>query len=314
MRAGVIGAGTGYDRPMDWVASHALAIGSALASALAAAVGIVVRQAALHRSTEDELSSAVMRAALRDRLWWAGTAAAIAGYGFQALALANGSLMLVQPLLVSALLFVLPLNAWRTHRRVTVPEWGWALLLTAGLAAFVLVGRPGEGHPKSPVPAWALALAGVVPLVVICVAAARRSAGRLRAMLLGVAVAVGLGTIAVVTKVCTHRYEIGGWHALLTVPAPYALASLAIVVTVLQQWAFRAGALEASVPVMLVGEPIVAVVLGAVVLGESLTVRGAGFLALPVAVAAMLAATIALGRRSAADSQEPPERDRVATV
>jgi drug/metabolite transporter (DMT)-like permease len=232
----------------------------------------------------------------------------MAGYAFQALALANGSLLLVQPLLVSALLFVLPLNAWRTHDRVTVPEWGWALLLTVGLAVFVLVGRPGEGHPKSPVPAWALALAGVVPVVVICVAIARRSAGRLRAMLLGVAVAVGLGVIAVVTKVCTHRYEVGGWHGLLTVPAPYALIALAAVVTVMQQWAFRAGALEASVPVMLVGEPVVAVVLGAVILGEGLTVRGAGLLALPVAVAAMLAATIALGRSSAAEPEAPPDR------
>ena len=307
MRRCDTGARSGMRKAVDWVASHAVAIGSALLAALAAAVGIVVRQAALHRSADDELSGAVMKAALGDRLWWAGTAAAMAGYVFQALALAHGSLLLVQPLLVSALLFVLPLNAWRTRDRVTFPEWGWAILLTAGLALFVLVGRPGEGHSKSPVPAWALALAGLVPLVVICVAAARRSVGRLRAMLLGVAVAVGLGLIAVVTKVCTHRFAVGGWHDLLTIPAPYALVALAIGVTVMQQWAFRAGALEASVPVMLVGEPIVAVVLGAVVLGENLTVRGAGFLALPVAVAAMLAATIALGRSSGADSEAPPE-------
>ena len=253
-----------------------------------------------------------MAAALGDRLWWAGTAAATVGYVFQAVALANGSLLLVQPLLVSALLFVLPLNAWRTHDRVTVPEWGWAILLVAGLAVFVLVGQPGEGHPKSPVPAWAIALAGVVPIVVICVAAARRSRGRFRAMLLGVAVAVGLGLIAVVTKVCTRRFAADGWQALLTIPAPYVLVALAIAVTVLQQWAFRAGALEASVPVMLVGEPIVAVALGAVVLGETLTIRGAGFLALPVAVAAMLAATIALGRSSGADSEMLPEPPALA--
>ena len=300
---------------MDWLASHALAIGSALLAALAAAVGIVVRQAALHRSADDELTGAVMAAAVRDRLWWAGTAAATAGYAFQALALANGSLLLVQPLLVSALLFVLPLNAWRTHDRVTFPEWGWAILLTAGLDGV----RPASVSRERDIRrtrcrAWAIALAGIVPIVVICVAAARRSAGRPRAMLLGVAVAVGLGLIAVVTKVCTHRFEVGGWQGLLTIPAPYVLVALAIVVTVMQQWAFRAGALEASVPVMLVGEPIVAVVLGAVVLGESLTVEGAGFLALPVAVAAMLAATIALGRSSGADSSRRRSRSRWPTV
>ena len=49
---------------------------------------------------------------LRRPLWWAGTAAAVAGgYVFQALALAKGSLLLVQPILVSGLLFALPLSA-----------------------------------------------------------------------------------------------------------------------------------------------------------------------------------------------------------
>ena len=115
-------------------------------------------------------------------------------------------------------------------------------------------------------------------------------------MLLAVAVAVLLGMIAVLTKICTHRYAIGGWHALLTVPAPYVLVALAVALTVLQQSAFHAGALQASVPIMLVGEPIVAVLLGAVVLGEHLSVRGPAAPVLVVAVAAMAASTVALGR------------------
>jgi EamA domain-containing membrane protein RarD len=50
---------------------------------------------------------------------------------------------------------------------------------------------------------------------------------------------------------------------------------------------------------MLVGEPVVAVLLGVVILGEHLIVRGAGALILALAVGAMTAATIALGRDSA---------------
>jgi drug/metabolite transporter (DMT)-like permease len=288
-----------------WFAVHGLAIGAALLAALAAAVGIVVRQAALQRSAAQDVPSAVT-AILRDRLWWAGTTAAAAGYAFQALALAHGSVLLVQPLVVSSLLFVLPLSAWSSGGRVTPVEWGWALLLTAGLAVFVLVGQPREGHYRPPAPAWTLALAGVVPIVAICVVVARRSSGRTRAASLGVAVAVGLGMIAVITKICTHRFAIGGWHGLLSIPAPYVLVALAVVVTVLQQWAFRAGALAASVPIMLVGEPVVAVALGMVVLGEHLTVRGVGYLALPVAIAAMLVATIALGRDSGAHTEAAP--------
>ena len=177
------------------------------------------------------------------------------------------------------------------------------MLLTAGLAVFVLVGQPREGHYRPPIPAWTLASTIFVPLVIVCVAAAHRAVGRLRAMLLAAAVAILLGMIAVLTKVCTHRFHYGGWHGLLTVPAPYLLVALAVAVTVLQQSAFRAGALQASVPIMLVGEPVIAVLLGVVVLGEHLAVRGPAALALPAAVLAMLAATIALGRGSGARTE-----------
>jgi len=179
-------------------------------------------------------------------------------------------------------------------------------LLTAALTVFVLVGQPREGHYRPPIPAWTLALTVAVPLVAVCVIASRRAIGRTRAMLLAVAVAVLLGMIAVLTKVCTHRFASGGWHALMTVPAPYVLVALAVALTVLQQSAFHAGALQASVPIMLVGEPIVAVLLGVAVLGEHLAVRGPAAVALAAAVAAMLASTIALGRDQAPESKGVP--------
>ena len=240
-------------------------------------------------------------AAFREPLWWAGTLAAVGGYVVQAVALANGSLLLVQPLLVSSLLFALPMSARASHQRITWAEWGWATLLTAALIGFVIVGRPHEGSYHPPIPPWALALAVTVAPVAACVIGARRATGRVRAMLLGCAVAVLLGTIAVLTKVCTHRFAVGRWHALLTVPAPYVLIALAAALTVLQQAAFHAGALQASVPIMLVGEPIVAVLLGVLFLGERLTVRGPALPVLVAAVVAMVVAAIALGRSEAAD-------------
>jgi drug/metabolite transporter (DMT)-like permease len=294
---------------MGWVTQHAIAIFSALLAAFWAAVGIVVRQQVARDVPADKAMSATMATALaRQPLWWAGTLAAVAGYVFQALALAHGSLLLVQPLLVSALLFALPLSARVCHQRVSRIDWGWAVLLTAALAVFVLVGQPREGHNRPPLPAWTLALVIIVPLVIACVIAARRAVGRARAMLLAVAVAVLLGMVAVLTKVCTHRFAIGGWHALLTVPAPYALVALAVTLTVVQQAAFHAGALQASVPIMLVGEPVVAVLLGVVVLGEHLSVHRSAAAALVVAVAAMVAATIALARDQAPEASGVPEQ------
>jgi len=276
-----------------------VAIGSALLAAFFAAVGIVIRQRAIQaEAAHRDDAGAIVTSWVRQPAWWAGTLVAVGGYAFQAIALAHGSLLLVQPLLVSALLFVLPLGARFSKQHVTAADWCWALLLTAALTIFVLVGQPREGHYRPPVPAWSVALAGAVPVVILCVVAAHRTLGRTRAMLLATAVAVLVGVIAVLTKVSVHHLAMHGWRGLLTVPAPYLLIVLAVAVTVLQQSAFHAGALQASVPVMLVGEPMVAVLLGVVILGEHLVVRGSGALILGVAVAAMTAATIALGRDS----------------
>lgn len=294
---------------MGWVTHHAIAIVSALLAAFWAAVGIVVRQqAAQGAPARGALSGAMATTLVREPRWWAGTSAAVAGYVFQALALAHGSLLLVQPLLVSSLLFALPLSARVRNQRIGWAEWGWATVLTAALAVFVLVGQPREGHYRPPVPAWSLALGVAVPVVIACVVAARRAYGRGRAMLLAIPVAVLLGMIAVLTKICTHRFAVSGWQGLLTVPAPYVLVVLAAMLTVLQQAAFHAGALQASVPIMLVGEPIVAVLLGVAVLGEHLAVRGSSGIVLAVAAAVMGMATVALGRGQVPESRELPVR------
>jgi drug/metabolite transporter (DMT)-like permease len=277
----------------------------ALLASLCAAVGIVIRQRATREvPAEQGMGTAIVATLFRKPSWWAGTMAAMAGYACQALALSKGSLLLVQPLLMSSLLFALPISARLSHRRLTAGEWVWALVLTVGLAVFVLVGQPREGHYRPPVPAWALVVTIFVPFVVACVAVAGRVAGRRRAALLAVAVAVLFATVAVLTKISMHRLALGGLRALLVIPAPYLLVVLAVVATVLQQSAFHAGALQTSVPTMLVLEPLVAVLLGVVVLGEHLAVTGPVAAVLPVAVLAMVAAAIALGRGSAALDEE----------
>lgn len=281
--------------------TQAVVVVLALVAALCAAIGIVVRQLSTrHVPAEEGMSASMFTSLLRNRIWWAGTGAAVLGYVFQALALSFGSLLLVQPLLVSCLLFALPISARIVGERVTRAEWGWALLLTVGLAVFVLVGKPREGHVDPTVLSWILVAAVCIPLIVGCIAGAARSLGDRRAVLLAVAVGVMFGMIALFTKLSARSFQTGGLAALLSNPAPYLLILVSVVATVLQQSAFHAGSLQTSVPTMLVLEPIAAVLLGILVLGEELTVHGPAILALPVAVAAMLAGTVALARDSAA--------------
>ena len=112
------------------------------------------------------------------------------------------------------------------------------------------------------------------------------------------------GVVLVLTKIETQLLTGHSLWRALSSPVTYALIAFGVGATLLQQSAFHAGSLKASVPAMLVLEPIVAVLLGQVVLGEHLVVSTQSAIVLAVAVAAMTAATLALGRDEGAYEDE----------
>lgn len=284
---------------------HAFVVAAALAGAVFTAIGIVVRQRATMDVPQDQgVSRLMLNTLLHRRVWWAGTAAAVTGYVFQAVALAFGSLLLVAPLMVSALLFALPLSARISRRRVTRAEWGWATMLTVTLAVFVSLARtrPGD-YEGAEVPAAVVAVICLLVVASSLVVAVRLSGWR-RAILLALGVGVLFGLVAVLTKIEMQLLTEDGAARLLTSPVTYALIAVAVAATLLQQSAFHAGSLKASVPAMLVLEPLVAVLLGQVILGEHLAVSTPSAIALTVATAAMAVATIALGRDEGAFEDE----------
>ena len=299
------GRGPSVTKGRTTLLERAFAVAAALAGAVFTAIGIVVRQRATMDVPRDRGVSRLMLNTLLHRpLWWAGTAAAVTGYAFQAVALAFGSLLLVAPLMVSALLFALPLSAWTSRRRVTRAELGWASLLTLALALFVAVARtrPGDyraSEPTSVVVATICLLAVTASLVL-----AVRLTGWRQAIMLALGVGVLFGVLAVLTKIEMHILTEEGGAQLLTSPVTYVLIVVAVAATLLQQSAFHAGSLKASVPAMLVLEPVVAVLLGQVVLGEHLAVSTPSAIALAIATAAMAVATIALGRDEGAFEDE----------
>jgi len=276
---------------------HGLAVFFGLLAAIFAAVGIVVRQrATLDVPAEKGVSTVMLMTLVRRPLWWAGTGAAVAGYVFQALALGYGSLLLVQPILVSALLFALPLSARLAGRRVTRAEWLWALVLTAALTVFVALARASAGDYDIPVTLTVIVVVACVGVVLVSVLLAMRTTDWRRAVLLAAGVGVLFGVVAVLTKIVMHLLTEGRYVSAFTTPALYFMLILGVAATLLQQSAFHAGSLQTSVPTMLVLEPIVAVVLGAIVLGEHMSITGLEPVALTAAAFAMVAATVALGR------------------
>jgi drug/metabolite transporter (DMT)-like permease len=278
----------------------------ALGAAFFIAIGDVIHQRSAHEVTDEPVSHIdLFMRLLRDRQWWLGSIVAAVGFALQAAALGFGSVLLVQALLVTSLLFALPISARLSHRRVTRWEWTWAALLAAAVAVIVVVGNPTAGHSRASLETWTAVIAVLGPALVLCVVGARIWSGPVSAVLLAMVSGAMWGLFAVLTKGVVDRLDDGLW-ALLRTPELYVWALVAIAGTAWQQSSFRAGALTASLPTMTVTEPVVGSILGIVVLGEMLRPGDAGWLTLIVAVAVMLVATAALARGEAAGAE--PQR------
>lgn len=276
----------------------------ALGAALFIAIGDVIHQRQAHDVTDEQVSHLeLFTRLLRDRQWWLGSVVAAVGFALQAAALGLGSVLLVQALIVTSLLFALPINARLSHRRVTNWAWLWAVLLAASVAVIVTVGNPTAGHSRASLTTWTAVIAVLGPALALCVIGARIWSGPVSAMLLGVVSGALWGVFAVLTKGVVDRLD-DGILSLLRTPELYAWALVAVAGTAWQQFSFRAGSLTASLPTMTVAEPIVGSVLGIVVLGEALRPGEAGWLVLGVAVAVMVVSTGALARDEAVRAGE----------
>jgi drug/metabolite transporter (DMT)-like permease len=278
----------------------------ALGAAFFIAIGDVIHQRSAHEVTDEPVSHVdLFMRLLRDGQWWLGSIVAAVGFALQAAALGLGSVLLVQALLVTSLLFALPINARLSHRRVTRWEWTWAALLAAAVAVIVTVGNPTAGHSRASFETWTAVIALLGPALVLCVVGARIWSGPISAVLLAVVSGALWGVFAVLTKGVVDRLDDGLW-ALLRTPELFVWALVGLAGTTWQQSSFRAGALTASLPTMTVTEPVVGSVLGIVVLGETLRPGDAGWLTLIVAVAVMVVATAALARGEAAGATKQP--------
>jgi drug/metabolite transporter (DMT)-like permease len=277
----------------------------ALGAALMIAVGDVIQQRSAHDVTDEPVGPiALFLRLLRDKKWWLGSVVAAGGFGLQAAALGFGSVLLVQALLVTSLLFALPLSARFAGRRITRYQWMWAVLLATAVAVIVTVGDPSKGQSRAGLENWSWVIATLGPLLGLCMLGARVFSGKpVAAVLLGVVAGSLWGLFAVLTKGVVDQLDHGVW-AVLKLPELYPWAVVAVAATAVQQSSFRAGSMAASLPAVTVSEPLVGSILGVAILGEMLRPGRSGWVLLAIAVVVMVAATVELARTEAAPVPE----------
>lgn len=279
--------------------SNLLAVVFALLSALTVAWGTILRHQVAEQTSGDRdkaHGTPVFTAVTRLR-WWAGVFCAVAAFGLQIIALAFGTLLVVQPVLVLSLMFTLPLAARFDGQRVSRPEMMWATLLTVAVGVIVVWGRPLPGTDFPSLNRW-VAVLGIGTVVLLAFMwLSSRTARRTRALILGAVTGAIMGYLAVLSKSVVNIFTMDGAVAVLTSWEIYGLIATAIIGTLVQQASFNAGALKNSLPAMTIVEPIVAFALGYLVLGERFQVEGLQWALMSVALVVMIVSTIILSRR-----------------
>ncbi|PRQ12238.1 hypothetical protein C1Y63_02125 [Corynebacterium sp. 13CS0277] len=275
--------------------SNLLAALFTFASALTIAWGTVVRHRIAEEAPDD--GHQAFLAAIRRPLWWAGTSTALVAYGLQMIALGFGTLLVVQPILVLKLMLTLPMSAKWDGRKISTLEMTWAGVLTVAVGVLVMLGKPAPGMAQPPLARWIPSLAVGVVVLVALLKFASHQIPREKSLYLGIATGVLMGYVAVLSKATVDVFVHQGWMGLVTNWEPVTLAASAILGTVIQQYAFNAGALRNCLPAMTIGEPITAFALGYVVLGEKFQVQGPAWFAMGAALVAMIVATVVLSRK-----------------
>jgi drug/metabolite transporter (DMT)-like permease len=215
-------------------------------------------------------------------------AADVGGYVFEALALAAGAVVLVEPILSTALLLSLFLGAVLNKRRVGRSSWLAAAALAAGVALFLNQVSPTGGRATAPLRLWLLTGVPLLAVLAVCIGAARLTSGSTRAALLGAGAGVAFGASAVLTKGFVHFLGdgvfawVGHWE-------PYALAVCSIGGLVLSQSAFQTGSLGAALGGEQVMQPLTGVALGVGLLNEEVGTAG---LLQPLAIAVSMVALV----------------------
>ena len=242
----------------------------ALLAALLFATSNVLEQRTASAAPEERwLRPGLLAYLARQRVWLLGIAADVGGFICQAAALSVGLLVVVQPILATALLFSLAIDTATSKRRLRPSDWLAAALLAAALGVFLSESSPGSGSARAPFSEWVVPLVCVTAVVLLAIAGARRATGSIRASLLAFAAGTMFGFTAALTKAFVHLLGQGP-GAVFTNWEPYALAVFTLSGLLVLQSAFQAGDLIASVPLLETLEPVVASVLGLTLLGERL--------------------------------------------
>jgi drug/metabolite transporter (DMT)-like permease len=200
-----------------------------------------------------------------------GWAAAGGTFIFQALALHNGPMSVVQPVLITELVFVLVLRRIWIRQRVAAAAWASVLVVCLALAVFLIAAEPSGGQLVPETKEWLSAGLVFVGAIVVLTVLGRTGAPMRRAAVFAAAAALTWALEATFLKSATDTLTAFGITGMLTHWPVYALIAAGIAGTLLEQAALHVGPLSVSQPILVIINPFASIILSVWLFDERFT-------------------------------------------
>jgi drug/metabolite transporter (DMT)-like permease len=248
------------------------AFGNALAN-------VMQRKASLEQPADVPFGARMLLGLVRNRTWIIGFGGMVASFGFQAIALGLGELSAVEPIITLEVPLTLLVASRVFHGRLGQHEWTSILMMTGGMIALVAALDPSPGdetHVNHLT--YVLAGGGTAAAIACLVAVSRTKTAHVQTACLGAAAGTSFGLTATLIKETVAQFTDNGVIAVLTTWQTYVAVSFGILGVLLMQWALHSGPLLAAQPGFTLMDPLVSILWGVLVYGE--TTRTGGWLGL----------------------------------
>lgn len=262
----------------------------AVLAAVSFAFGSVLQQRGTLDTDAAEGDPRFLAEIIRKPVWLIGAGCQGLGWVLQAVALARGTLVVVQSLCALSLVIALPLGRRLTSQHVDRRAIYGAVAALAGIVVFIAIGQPSGGTGEPSAASWwmsglfSLIAMGALTLV------ARRHGGAPAAALFASAAGICFAYQAAVTKVFVDVVG-SGIGPILTSWTTYVLVLSALTGFAIQQSALKTGFLAPALAASNATTLLASIVFGILVFDEVLaasTHRVVGLAALAAAIGGII--------------------------
>jgi hypothetical protein len=248
-----------------------LAVTLALMCAATFAISTSVQHQAAEKAPASAQSVFALLAYLvRRPLWLLGQLLATCAFALHASALHAGPIAVVQPIVVSGIVWAVPARAAISRRLPSLNELRAVMVTAVGLAVFLVASNPTAGSEAGMgIGTILLGTVGVlIALAANFVAERIVDDPRRKAFFLGVVAGVLFGLVAGFLKLSLQVLNDGGLDALLTAWTTYALLLAGAGGVLTNQRAYRTAGLSASMPALNIVKGLTSLAIGFTVFSE----------------------------------------------